>query len=130
VDSCPLGGAAGDAAKAGGCPDLVLDGVGDAPVSGGGRRGGGGRAPGGAADPSRSIRFPPVGHDGTERRLERPQEPTEQTRYYSGKKKIIYGEKRAADQRGTHDALPVLCGICHRGPTLYYAPRCAVQPYP
>ena len=31
--------------------------------------------------------LPPVGHDGTERRIGRPQDPTEQTRYYSGKKK-------------------------------------------
>jgi hypothetical protein len=33
------------------------------------------------------ARLPPFGHDGTERRIERPQDPTEQTRYYSGKKK-------------------------------------------
>jgi DDE superfamily endonuclease len=31
--------------------------------------------------------FPPFGHDGTERRLERPQDPTEQTRCDRGKKK-------------------------------------------
>ena len=30
--------------------------------------------------------FPPCGHDGTERRIERPQNPTEQTRCYRGKK--------------------------------------------
>ena len=33
------------------------------------------------------ARLPPFGHDGTERRIERPQDPTEQTRCYSGKKK-------------------------------------------
>ena len=32
-------------------------------------------------------RLPPFGHDGTERRVGRPHDPTEQTRYYSGKKK-------------------------------------------
>ena len=30
--------------------------------------------------------LPPVAHDGTERRIGRPQDPTEQTRGYSGKK--------------------------------------------
>ena len=45
----PLGGAAGDAARAGGCPDPVLDGVGDAPRGGRGRSGGDGRADGHAA---------------------------------------------------------------------------------
>ena len=49
VDSCPLGGAAGDAARAGGCPDPVLGGVGAAPRGGRGRSGGHGRADGGAA---------------------------------------------------------------------------------
>ena len=46
-------------------------------------------------DPSRMARggpgpgapFPPFGHDGTERRIARPQDPLEQTRCYSGKKK-------------------------------------------
>ena len=33
------------------------------------------------------ARLPPFGHDGTERRIARPQDPTEQTRCYSGKKK-------------------------------------------
>jgi len=37
VDSCPLGGAAGDAARAGRCPEPILDGVGDAPRGGRGR---------------------------------------------------------------------------------------------
>jgi hypothetical protein len=34
-----------------------------------------------------SAPAPPFGHDGTERRIEHPQDPTEQTRCYSGKKK-------------------------------------------
>src|SRR6266566_632042 len=95
VDSCPLGGLPGDPAHARGCPHPVLDCARPAHRSGRGRRGGHGRANGGAADPDRSARggadiglhFPPFGHDGTERRIERPQDPTEQTRCYSGKKK-------------------------------------------
>ena len=41
--------------------------------------------PDGGADTG--ARLPPFAHDGTERRIERPQDPTEQTRCYSGKKK-------------------------------------------
>jgi hypothetical protein len=61
----------------------------------GGDRGGRhchGQADGGTAERVRSARggagarLPPCGHDGTERRLERPQDPTEQTRYDRGKK--------------------------------------------
>jgi hypothetical protein len=40
-----------------------------------------------AAAPTPVTPSPPFGHDGTERRIERPQDPTEQTRCYSGKKK-------------------------------------------
>ena len=52
----------------------------------------GGRAPEPRSDPpgtapASGARPPPFGHDGTERRIERPQDPTEQTRCYSGKKK-------------------------------------------
>ncbi len=36
---------------------------------------------------SRSTGFPPFAHDGTERRIVRPQNPAEQTECYSGKKK-------------------------------------------
>ena len=36
--------------------------------------------------PEPSRRLPPFGHDGTERRIERPQDPLEQTRGYRGKK--------------------------------------------
>jgi hypothetical protein len=93
VDSCPLGGAASDAARPGGCPHLVRAGVSPAPRGGRGQRSGPGHADGGALDPHRSTRgdagtcLPPFSHDGIERRIERPQDPTEQTRCYSGKKK-------------------------------------------
>jgi hypothetical protein len=36
---------------------------------------------------SRGPGFPPFAHDGTERRIVRPQDPAEQTKCYSGKKK-------------------------------------------
>src|SRR4029453_2052731 len=35
----------------------------------------------------RRVRLPPFAHDGTERRIVRPQDPAEQTACYSGKKK-------------------------------------------
>jgi hypothetical protein len=93
VDSPPLRRPAGDTARAGGCPGPVLDRVGRAPRDGRGRRGGPGCADGGTTDSGRSARartgarLPPFGHDGTARRLERPQDPTEQTRGDRGKKK-------------------------------------------
>ena len=37
--------------------------------------------------PSRRAGLPPFAHDGTERRIVRPQDPAEQTECYSGKKK-------------------------------------------
>jgi len=40
-----------------------------------------------AAAPATGAGLPPCGHDGTERRIEPPQDSTEQTRCYSGKKK-------------------------------------------
>ena len=40
-----------------------------------------------AAGPSRRTGVPPFAHDGTERRIVRPQDPAEQTECYSGKKK-------------------------------------------
>ena len=40
-----------------------------------------------SARTSPGAHLPPFGHDGTERRIERPQDPPEQTRCYSGKKK-------------------------------------------
>jgi hypothetical protein len=95
VDSCPLGGPPGDAAHVGRCANPVRAGVGAAPWGGRGRRGTHGRTDGGAADHVRSTGdgagtdsyLPPFGHDGTERRIERPQDPLEQTRCYSGKKR-------------------------------------------
>jgi hypothetical protein len=42
-----------------------------------------------AAAPAPAPASLPFGHDGTERRIERPQDPTEQTRCYSGKKKCL-----------------------------------------
>ena len=39
------------------------------------------------AAPSRRAGLPPFAHDGTERRIVRPQDPAEQTECYSGKKK-------------------------------------------
>src|SRR5262249_57479633 len=58
----------------------------------GGRRGDRGRpAGGGASLPGRGTScragLPPFAHDGTERRIVRPQDPVEQTDCYSGKKK-------------------------------------------
>ena len=54
----------------------------------GGRRGDCRRTPrGGAASPRHSAGVPPFAHDGTERRIVRPQDPPAQTACYSGKKK-------------------------------------------
>src|SRR3989449_349433 len=58
----------------------------------GGRRGARGRPSGGGArpcgaHPSRRAGLPPFAHDGTERRIVRPQDPAEQKESYSGKKK-------------------------------------------
>jgi hypothetical protein len=84
VDSCPLGGPPGDAARPRRCPQPVRAGVGAAPRGGRGP----GCADGGALGPRRSTHggtgtcLPPFGHDGTERRIERPQNPTEQPRSY------------------------------------------------
>src|SRR5919197_6075043 len=85
MDSRLGSGPAGDATSAGGCARPALDRPGEAPRGG---RGGGDRAPyaAGAATYA-GARLPPVGHDGPERHLERPQDPTEQTRCDRGKKK-------------------------------------------
>ena len=60
-------------------------------VPGGGSRGGvAGRTPtrvAAARRASRRIALPPFAHDGTERRIVRPQDAAEQTECYSGKKK-------------------------------------------
>ena len=86
---------AGDAAHAGGCAHPVRDRAGEAPRGDRDGRERAGRAGAGAAA---SVRFahtgistgpclPPVGHDGTERRVGRPHDPTEPTRYDRGKNK-------------------------------------------
>ena len=95
VDSCLVNRPAGDAARAGGCAHPVRDRAGEAPRGDRDGRERAGRAGAGAAESVRSARtgigtgpcLPPFGHDGTERRIGRPHDPTEQTRYYSGKKK-------------------------------------------
>src|SRR5512132_2655308 len=93
VDSCPLSSAARDAARPEGCPHPVGAGVSPAPRGGRGPGSRLGHADGGALDPHRSTRgdagtgLPPFSHDGTERRIERPQDSAEQTRCDRGKKK-------------------------------------------
>src|SRR5436309_3260599 len=86
VDACPVGCPTGDAARAGGGAYPVLDRVGEAPRGDRGGRERDGRSGAGAAERIRSARsgtcprLPPFGHDGTERRIRRPQDPTEQAR--------------------------------------------------
>jgi hypothetical protein len=78
----------------GGRPQPVLARVGSAPRGDRGRSRSPGRADGGAIAPGRaacggpapSRRFPPCGHEGTERRIARPQDPLEQPRCDRGKK--------------------------------------------
>ena len=84
--------AAGGAAHPRRCPRPLPDGPGPAPRRLGGRRGHRGRAAGGGASARgrrahRRAGVPPFAHDGTERRIVRPQDPAEQTACYSGKKK-------------------------------------------
>src|SRR4051812_3228023 len=90
VDPCPAAGVARGAPRPRRCPRPLAHGSG-APVGclGGAARG---RAAGGAgALPSlrtgRGAGLPPFAHDGTERRIVRPQDPAEQTHCYSGKRK-------------------------------------------
>src|SRR5262249_48362929 len=74
------------------CPRSLSDGPGAAARCLGGRRrlrrqlGGGGAGPR-RRRTRRPARLPPFAHDGTERRIVRPQDPAEQTHCYSGKKK-------------------------------------------
>jgi DDE superfamily endonuclease len=92
VDSWPLDGAAGDAARVMGRPHPVLEGDSSAFRGGRGRCGRPGYADGGTTDHDRSSRgcahLAPFSYDVTERRIGRPQDVTEQTRCYSGKKKL------------------------------------------
>src|SRR3954447_25408738 len=90
VDPCPAAGLARGTPRPRRCPRPLPHGSG-APVGclGGAARG---RATGGAcALPSLRTQswagLPPFAHDGTERRIVRPQDPAEQTDCYSGKKK-------------------------------------------
>jgi hypothetical protein len=92
VDSRPLRCPAGDAAWAGGCAYPACDRTGEAPRGDRGGRKRNGRSGAGAAELVRSARsgpgarLPPCRHDGTERRIRRPQDPTEQTRCDRGQK--------------------------------------------
>src|SRR5882762_7180102 len=92
VDPRPVAGVARGAARPWRCPRPLPHGPGPSPQCLRGRRRYGGRPAGGGArscrsHPSRRTRLPPFAHDGTERRHVRPQDPTEQTDCYSGKKK-------------------------------------------
>src|SRR5262252_5119587 len=92
VDPCPLTRAAGGAPYPWRCPRPLSHGSGPAPRCLGGGRGDRGRPAGGGArpcgaHPSRRAGLPPCAHDGTERRIVHPQDPTEQQASYSGKKK-------------------------------------------
>src|SRR5215813_11545058 len=92
VDSRALARAAGRAARPRRCPGSLPDGPGPAARRlGGGHRDGGCPAGGGTRPPGRGVcrrtRLPPFAHDGTERRIVRPQDPAEQKASYSGKKK-------------------------------------------
>jgi DDE superfamily endonuclease len=92
MDARPLTCAAGGAARPRRCPRPLPHGLGAAARRGGGRRGhrrhatgGGTRAPSHSA--SRRAGVPPVAHDGTARRIVRPQDPAAQTARESGKTK-------------------------------------------
>jgi len=88
MDSRPLARAAGGAARPRRCPGSLPHGPGAAARSCGSRCGHRGRTSrGGTSTPRRRAGLPPCAHDGTERRIVRPQDPAEQTDCYSGKKK-------------------------------------------
>src|SRR5712691_2398969 len=92
MDSCPPAGAAGGAAHPRRCPRPLSHGPGPAARRLRSRRhlsrhsAGEGRSTR-RRRPSRCTGLPPFAHDGTERRIVRPQGPAEQTESYSGKKK-------------------------------------------
>src|SRR6266852_4104121 len=92
VDPRPLARAAGGAAHPRRCADPLAGGAGAATRRFGGRRGHCSRPAGGDAracgcGARRRAGLPPFAHDGTERRIVRPQDPAEQTECYSGKTK-------------------------------------------
>ena len=90
----PVGRPPGGHTGLGGCPRPLFGRVGEAPRGGRGGSGRPGRAAGGAGVSRQSTRggpapggpLPPFGHDGIERRIERPQDPIAQTRCDSGQK--------------------------------------------
>src|SRR4030095_6003574 len=92
VDSRPPPGAAGGVARPRRCPRPLPDRLGAAAWRVRGGRGHRRHAAGGGG-PTRDCRtshragVPPFAHDGTERRIVRPQDAPEQTDCYSGKKK-------------------------------------------
>jgi hypothetical protein len=92
VDSHPLARVVGGAPRPRRCPGPLPHGSGTAARCFGGRGGYGGSGSGGRAStcahrPSCRAGLPPFAHDGTERRIVRPQDAAEQTTCYSGKKK-------------------------------------------
>ena len=92
MDSRPPARAAGGAACPRRCSRPLPDGPGAALRRLGGRRGHRRRPAGGGISARgrrthRRTGVPPCAHDGTERRIVRPQDPVEQTECYSGKKK-------------------------------------------
>src|SRR5262245_60845002 len=92
VDPRPVAGVARGAAHPWRCPRPLPRGPGPAPRGLRGRRCDGGHPAGGGAHPcgahpSRRAGLPPFAHDGTERRIVRPQDPGEQQAGYSGKNK-------------------------------------------
>src|SRR4030095_5177925 len=92
VDPRPVAGVARGAARPRRCPRPLPSGPGPAPrCLRGRRRYRGHPAEGGVrpwmSHPRRRAGLPPCAHDGTERRIVRPQDPVEQQESYSGKKK-------------------------------------------
>src|SRR5262245_51879455 len=87
MDSRPLARAPDRSMQPRRCPGPLADGPGPAARCPGGRRSHAGHPTGGRAHPRRRARRPPFAHDGTERRIVRPQDAAEQTACYSGKKK-------------------------------------------
>src|SRR5262249_46402538 len=92
VDPRPLACAAGCPTQPRRCPGPFSDRLRPASRCHTSRCGYGGSGSGGGAytcghRPSRRASLPPFAHDGTERRIVRPQDPAEQKASYSGKKK-------------------------------------------
>src|SRR5262249_43998741 len=92
MDSPPPARAAGGTPHPRRCPGPLPDGPRPAARRLGGRRGHRRHTAGGGTStrrrrPSHSAGLPPFAHDGTERRIVRPQDPAAQTACYSGKKK-------------------------------------------